>query len=144
MKCVVKIVKEFSNPGRFPVSWLQLECGHTAASKVNFGEPYNPHQAHDDSAHEIGPGAVVECESCEWYADKLEKLRALDPATFSHARFRTRDNRGFGKGDLYVYVVDPKSPTRCRLILSIEDTKEAADLIRERFRTSALSPTEKL
>lgn len=134
---VSRIVKSFSNAViPFPVAWLELECNHTAPADAEFG------RAHDDSAHRIKPGDVVDCRHCESYARSLTKLNAIDPSTVSHTRFRAHDSRGIGSGDVYVYGRDSKSPTGCHLLMSIDDTPEVQQIIRARFGNSPLSPTE--
>lgn len=83
----------------------------------------------------------MECERCDWYAKRLDQIKAMKPGDISHSRFRTRDSRGIGDGDFYVYARDPKSPTGCHLLFSIEATDEAGKEL-SRIAASPLSPTE--
>ena len=137
LKTVTKIVKEFSNSQwRDPVAWLQLECGHTGKAEYEWGK------AHDDAAHKVKPGDSLQCDRCDWYADRIAQLKAMKPGDIKHSRFRTRDSRGFGDGDYYVYGWDKTSPTGCHLLFSVEATKEAGDLL-SALRAGPLSPTER-
>lgn len=139
---VTKIVKSFSQPNRWPVSWLELECGHTAKSQITgAADAWPPPNEHDDANHLARPGDSVTCTECDHYQAALEKLRAMKPGDVQHSRFRHRDSRGFGPGDLYVYGRDPRSPTGVKLIMSIDDTPEAQELLRK-LSASPLSPTE--
>lgn len=138
-KIVTKIVKEFSNPMRFPVAWLELECGHTAKADCDWVN--DPREVHDDANHKIKPGDAVDCERCDRYAEKIAKLKAMSPGDISHSRFRHRDSRGFGPGDYYVYGRQPGSPTGVSLLFSIEATEEAGALL-SRIAAAPLSPTE--
>ncbi len=137
-RTVTKIVKVHTN-GCYPipVAYLELECGHSA--KAIMHKPYE--RAHDDANHIAQPGAVLGCTDCRRYNKNLAKLRALRPGDVQHARFRTRDSRGVGKGDYYVYRRDTKSPTGVTLLMSIEATHEADELLRA-LQASPLSPTE--
>lgn len=139
LKTVSHIVKEYTN-NRYhpwPVAWLQLECGHSAKA-VLFEEKDS---AHDDFNHRVLPGDQVECERCDWQVRNLAELRAEGAARYSHSRFRHNDSRGFGPGSLYVYERDRTSPTGCKLWLTLDDTPEAAEALRQ-AGSSPLSPTE--
>ncbi len=137
---VTRIVKSFTN-GCYPipVTYLELECGHHTGAILIDARDYN--RAHDESNHMAKPGAELGCRECRHYADALAKLRALKPGDVQHSRFRTRDSRGFGKGDLYVYGRDPRSPTGVHLLMSIDATPEADEILRK-LSASPLSPTE--
>jgi hypothetical protein len=139
---VSKIVKSYSNGHqRWPVAWLELECGHTASAEfANIDDKVM--RAHDDAAHLRKPGDELGCERCDWYAQRITELRAMRPGDISHSRFRTRDSRGIGAGDYYVYAYDAKSPTSCHLLFAIEATDEAGEELR-RISASPLSPTER-
>ena len=139
-RTITKIVKAFSN-GCYPVpvTYLELVCGHFASAILWTYSDY--HAAHRDENHMAKPGQAIGCVECRHYEVKLARLRALKPGDVQHSRFRTRDSRGHGKGDLYVYGRDPKSPTGVHLLFSIEDTKEAGELLRA-LQASPLSPTE--
>lgn len=143
---VTKIAKSFSNAAqRWPVSWLELECGHTASpvlreepnDRIRYGTAFE----HDDANHLAKPGDRVQCDACDHYQAALAKLRAMKPGDVQHSRFRHRDSRGFGPGDLYVYGRNERSPTGVTLIMSIDDTPEAAEILRM-LCASPLSPTE--
>jgi hypothetical protein len=138
-QAVAKIELAFSNgPMGFPVGWVVLACGHTAKLVLRDAS----RSAHDVANQITRVGDEVQCERCDWYAEKLAKIRAMSPGDVSHARFRTRDSRGFGAGDYYVYGRVPSSPTGVHLLFSIEATPEAYDALRA-LRASPLSPTEK-
>lgn len=134
---IARITKSWTNTTRWPVAWLELACGHTARLRLRD----ECASAHDEANHLEKVGDTVACERCDWYASKLEQLRKLDPGVITHSRFRTRDSRGRGDGDYYVYVRDARSPTGCKLLLSIDATPEAAELLRK-LAASPLSPTE--
>lgn len=133
---VKTVVKSWTN-GAYPiaVAWLGLECGHTAKALHAADRP------HDESGHLIKAGDTVGCQYCARYDAKLTQIKELQPGDLQHARFRTRDSRGFGPGDYYLYVRDPKGPTGVRLLLSVEVTP-AVETELSRLRATALSPTE--
>lgn len=135
---VKQIIKSHTNTTRTPVVWCELECGHTATCEVIDWR----RSAHELENQRTKLGDEIACERCDWYADKLVRLRAMTPADLSHSRFRHHDSRGFGPGSLYIYGRDPKSPTGVHLLFSIDDGPEAqAEL--SRLRAAPLSPTEK-
>ena len=137
---VTGIVKTHTNGGYpIPVAYLTLECGHSHKPLMR-SDAFE--LAHVDSNHIAGPGAMLGCAECRHYQAALERLRALNPSEVSHSRFRHNDSRGFGPGRYYVYARDPKSPTGCHLLMSIDDTPEAVAVLR-RMGASPLSPTEK-
>ncbi len=137
---IARIVKTHSNGAYpIPVAYLELECGHSAGAIVRSTDYA---LAHDNANHIAQPGALIGCTYCRHYADKIAQLRALKPGDVKHSRFRHHDSRGFGPGALYVYAWDDHSPTRARLLLSIDDTQEARDLLAT-LSASALSPTER-
>jgi hypothetical protein len=136
---IARIAKEWTN-GCSPiaVSWYVLECGHSL-SPIYRKHDYN--LAHRDDNHIAKPGDVMGCPTCRRYNGALAMLKALEPGEMQHARFRTRDSRGIGAGDYYVYARDPKSPTGVVLYMSIEATPEVEDVLRSK-RLATLSPTE--
>lgn len=137
---VLRIIKVHSNGGfPIPVSYLQLECGHTHKSILRSNEN---DQAHSDGNHLAHPGAMLGCVPCRRYESQLLRLKALNSAQISHTRFRHHDNRGFGPGSIYIYGHDATSPTGCHLLFSIDDTAEVQEIIGA-LRKSPLSPTEK-
>lgn len=134
---VTRIVKDFSFTNRWPVAWLALSCGHTHKGDYDYMK-----SAHDDANHKIKPGEVVDCSWCDQQARAMQQLRDTPREQLSHSRFRHDDSRGFGPGRHYIYQRDD-GPTRCRLLLSLDDTPESVALIRECLGTSSISPTEK-
>ena len=126
-----------------PVASGRLDCGHSCRLEYRADVPDSRRygNGHDESIYVQQVGETVECERCDWQAANLERLRTCDPATISHSRFRHNDSRGFGAGCHYVYERDTKSPTGCHLMLSLDDTPEAVEVL-HRLSTSPLSPTE--
>lgn len=139
---VTRIVKEYTNGAmRMPVAWLELACGHAAAPSYTSGKQWTD-DPHDESQHAIGPGTELPCERCDWYAEALAKIRTMPRGEFSHSRFRHNDSRGFGSGRFYVYGYDALSPTRVKLLFSVDGTKEAGEAL-SAVGASPLSPTER-
>jgi hypothetical protein len=122
--------------GRETTSPSKCPCDTRGGFKVKYRP--NPHRAVDQLTY---VGDEVECERCDWYADKLAQLRALSPGDIQHARFRPTDSRGGIEGSFYAYVRDPGSPSGVKLLLSIEATKEAEEVL-SALRAAPLSPTE--
>lgn len=114
----------------------QCACGHKGGYKAVLWP--NPHK----EEHRITKaGAGVDCEQCDRYQARLTQLRALKSGDVQHSRFRHNDSRGFGPGCYYVYRRDPKSPTGVTLLMSIEGTDEAAQVL-SALSAAPLSPTE--
>lgn len=137
---IAKIVKTHTKGAwPMPVAYLELECGHFTGAI--FVDPHAYNRLHDDSNHMAKPGAELGCTECKRYNENLKRLQGLKPGDVQHSRFRTLDSRGFGKGDYYVYTSDTTSPTGVTLLMGIEATPEADELLRK-LSASPLSPTE--
>lgn len=140
---ITMIEKSWTNGAMaIPVAWGRLECKHSCRldyRDVSDNTRYT--RGHDESIYVQRVGDAVQCDACDRYVAALEQLRAVAPGTISHSRFRHDDSRGFGPGRYYVYARDPKSPTGCHLLLSIDDTPDAVAALR-RMGASPLSPTE--
>jgi hypothetical protein len=94
----------------------------------NINSP-NPHKAEDRLTK---MGDVMECERCAAEAAQLEWLRALDMSTVHHTRERY--------GSIYLYRLEPTSPSNFMLIGSVAPTPANEALLRGRL--APLSPTE--
>lgn len=136
---VSQIINDYTFTTRWPVAWTQLSCGHSGKCELHdvVGNAHSP----DNQVTKVGDW--VECAFCDHQAASLKKLNELDPAEFSHSRFRHDDSRGFGPGRIYVYGRDKSSPTGCKLLLSLDDTAETSLALKRFHGGSPLSPTER-
>jgi hypothetical protein len=135
---VVKIEKSFGNAVlRMPVGWCILACKHAAKLELHD----MARSAHDEPNQITKIGDVIQCDDCDRYAATLARLRAMKPGDVQHSRFRTRDSRGYGEGDYYVYGRDYNSPSGVHLLFAIDATEEAGEVLRA-LQASPLSPTE--
>ena len=105
-----------NSPWRLPVAWAVLDCGHTAKEQP--------------------VASAVECTDCDRQAEGLAKLReAIAAGSISHSRASR-----FMPGRIDVYRHAPDSPTGVFHFITVDDTPEAAEILRGGF--APLSPTE--
>jgi hypothetical protein len=134
---VTSIVKSYSNRGS-EVGWTVLACSHAGDLKLHDWR----RSAHDPENRVTKVGDIVECQRCDWYADALAKIHAMQPGDLSHSRFRPHDSRGGSEGSIYVYGRKEGSPTGVELLITIDSTPEAMDAL-SAVRASPLSPTQR-
>lgn len=158
---VTKIIHGVSNSAlAIPYTCAQLACGHVGATRESLAV-YACAECKKETT-DIGRacscgyigfhplrrpkcitvvGDEAECVECDHYANALAKLRALQPGDVQHARFRPYDSRGGSAGAFYVYKRDPGSPSGVWLLMSIDATPEAENVLRA-LRAAPISPTE--
>lgn len=102
-------------------------CGHSAFHCQPLPNP------HAEADRVTKPGDVVECRECDRDAEQTAYLRALDRSTLHHTRYRN--------GFIYLYRLDPTSPSGFMLVRSVSATPEHEALLTGSL--SPLSPTER-
>lgn len=168
---VSSIVKGFSNNLRSPFAYAEYACAHTGkvafkpeilcCTRCNAERERDPERygascgkcgcgsatyvftpnEHNDEHRLTKVGDEAECERCDWQAEAITKLKALDPKTIQHTRYREM----CGVGQIYVYKRDYDSPTGVSLALTLDSTQEVEDVLRGMGSGLApLSPTEGL